>query len=63
MPSFGEPVQGREAIRNFFVESVKDVSKRIMVLNSFRVEGSKTLLMDSGEYTFDGVNTEGSPST
>ena len=59
MPTFSEPVQGREAIRNFFVESVKNVPKRSMALKSLRVEASSTLLMDSGEYTFDGVNTEG----
>jgi uncharacterized protein (TIGR02246 family) len=59
MPTFSEPVQGREAIRNFFAESVKDVPKRSMALKSFRVEASGNLLVDSGEYTFDGVSTEG----
>jgi uncharacterized protein (TIGR02246 family) len=61
MPTFSEPVQGREAIRNFFAESVKDVPKRSMALKSLRVEASSALLMDSGEYTFDGVSTEGKP--
>jgi len=61
MPSFSEPVQGREAIRNFFAESVRDVPKRSMALKSFRVEASGTLLMDTSEYTFDGVSTEGRP--
>jgi uncharacterized protein (TIGR02246 family) len=59
MPTFSEPVLGREAIRNFFAESVKDVPKRSMALKSFRVEASGNLLVDSGEYTFDGVSTEG----
>ena len=61
MPTFSEPVQGREAIRNFFVESMRDVPKRSMALKSLRVEASSNLLMDSGEYTFDGVSTEGKP--
>jgi uncharacterized protein (TIGR02246 family) len=59
MPNSSEPVQGREAIRNFFVESIKNIPQRSMALKSFRVEASGILLMDSGEYTFDGVNTEG----
>ena len=59
MPTFSEPAQGREAIRNFFAESVKDVPKRSMALKSFRVEASGNLLVDSGEYTFDSVSTEG----
>jgi uncharacterized protein (TIGR02246 family) len=61
MPTFSEPVQGREAIRIFFAESVKDVPRRSLALKSLRVEASSTLLMDSGEYTFDGVNTDGKP--
>jgi uncharacterized protein (TIGR02246 family) len=56
-----QPMQGREAIRNFFEESVKGVPKRSMALKSLRVEVSGTLLMDSGEYTFEGVDTEGKP--
>jgi uncharacterized protein (TIGR02246 family) len=54
-----QPLHGRKAIREFFADDFKYVPKRSMALKSLRVEASGTLLMDSGEYTFDGVNTEG----
>jgi uncharacterized protein (TIGR02246 family) len=54
-----EPIHGRKAIREFFTEDFKFVPKRSVALESFQVEASGTLLMDSGEYTFDGVNNEG----
>ncbi len=61
MPTFSEPVQGRKAIREFFADDFKYVPKRSIALKSLRVEASGILLIDSGEYTFDGVNTEGKP--
>jgi len=54
-----EPLRGREAIRNFFAEDFKDFPKRSITLKSLRVEASGTLLVDSGEYRYDGVNTKG----
>lgn len=56
-----EPLRGREAIRNLFAEDFKYVPKRSITLKSLQVDVSGILLMDSGEYTFDGVNTEGKP--
>jgi len=61
MPTFSESVQGRKAIREFFADDFKYVPKRSIALKSLRVEASGILLIDSGEYTFDGVNTEGKP--
>src|SRR6266702_6452005 len=61
MPTFREPVQGRKAIREFFADDFKYVPKRSIALKHLRVEASGILLIDSGEYTFDGVNTEGKP--
>jgi uncharacterized protein (TIGR02246 family) len=54
-----EPLKGREAIRNLFAEDFKYVPKRSITLKSLQVDASGILLTDSGEYTFDGVNTEG----
>lgn len=59
MPDGREPVRGREAIRNFFSEDFKYVPKRSITLKSFRVEASGNVLVDSGEYMFDGVKTDG----
>jgi len=61
MAAFREPTQGRKAIRNFFAEDFKYVPKRSMTVKSLRVEASGTVLVDSGEYKFNGVNTEGKP--
>jgi len=61
MPSGREPLQGRKAIRNFFAEDFKYVPEHTMTSKSFRVEASGTLLVDSGEYRYDGINTEGKP--
>jgi len=61
MPDGREPVQGRRAVRNFFAEDFKYIPKRSMTVKSLRVEGSGILLVDSGEYRFDGVDTEGKP--
>ena len=56
-----EPLKGRGAIRNLFAEDFKYVPKRSITLKSLQVDAPSTLLMDSGEYTFDGVSTEGKP--
>jgi uncharacterized protein (TIGR02246 family) len=61
MPSGREPLQGRKAIRNFFAEDFKYVPEHTMTSKSLRVEASGTLLVDSGEYRYDGINTEGKP--
>jgi len=61
MPDGREPVRGREAIRNFFSEDFKYVPKRSITLKSLRVEASGNVLVDSGEYMFDGVKTDGQP--
>ena len=57
----GKYVQGRAAIRDFFAEDFKYVPKRSITLRTLRVEASGTLLVDAGEYSFDGVNAEGKP--
>ena len=54
-----EPIHGREAIRNFFAEDFKYVPKHSMATKSLRVEASGTLLVDSGDYKYDGINIEG----
>ena len=59
MPAGREPIHGREAIKKFFAEDFKYVPKRSMKLESLRVEGAGDVLVDSGEYTFDGIGTEG----
>ena len=59
MPAGREPLQGREAIRNLFAEDFKYVPKRSITLKSLRVEASGNVLVDSGEYRYDGVNAEG----
>jgi len=56
-----ESVQGREAIRNFFAEDFKYFPKRSMTVKSLRVEASDSVLVDSGEYRYDGIDTEGKP--
>ena len=56
-----EPLHGRKAIREFFADDFKYVPKRSITLKSLQVDASGILLMDSGEYTFNGVNTEGKP--
>jgi uncharacterized protein (TIGR02246 family) len=61
MPAGREPVQGREAIRNFFAEDFKYVPKRSITLKSLRLEASGSVLVDSGEYRYDGIDTEGKP--
>jgi len=61
MPSGREPLQGRKAIRNFFAEDFKYVPEHTMTSKSIRVEASGSLLVDSGEYRYDGINTEGKP--
>jgi len=61
MPAGREPVQGRQAIRNFFAEDIKDFPKHSMTVKSLRVEASGSVLVDSGEYIYDGVDTEGKP--
>jgi uncharacterized protein (TIGR02246 family) len=61
MPAFSEPVRGREAIRNFFAEDFKYVPKRSITLKSLRVETSDSVLVDSGDYRYEGVNTEERP--
>jgi uncharacterized protein (TIGR02246 family) len=57
----GEPLQGREAIRDFFAEDFKEFPKHSLTTKSLRVEACETLLVDSGEYKYDGVNNEGKP--
>ncbi len=59
MASGREPLQGRKAIRELFAEDFKYVPKRSITLKSIRVDASGILLLDSGEYTYDGINTEG----
>jgi uncharacterized protein (TIGR02246 family) len=59
MPAGREPLQGREAIRNFFAEDFKYFPQRSMKLSSIRVEASGSLLVDSGEYRYDGIDSEG----
>ena len=57
----GELLQGREAIRDFFAEDFKDFPKHSLTTKSLRAEACETLLVDSGEYRYDGINTEGKP--
>jgi len=59
MPTGPEPICGREAVKKFFAEDFKYVPKRSMKVKSLRVEGAGEVLVDSGEYTFDGIDTEG----
>ena len=59
MPAGREPLQGREAIRNFFAEDFKYFPQRSMKLKSIRVEASGSVLVDSGEYRYDGIDSEG----
>jgi uncharacterized protein (TIGR02246 family) len=61
MPAGGEPVRGREAIRRFFAEDFKYIPRRSITLKSLRVEASGSVLVDSGEYRYDGIDTEGKP--
>jgi uncharacterized protein (TIGR02246 family) len=61
MPSGREPLRGREAIRSFFAEDFKYAPRRSMALNSIRVEASNSVLVDSGEYRYDGIDAEGKP--
>jgi len=61
MPTAHEPIQGREAIRKFFAEDFKYVPKRSITLKSLRIEASGNVLVDSGEYRYDGIDTEGKP--
>jgi uncharacterized protein (TIGR02246 family) len=57
----GEPLQGRKAIQNFFAYDFKDFPKHSLTTKSLRVEACGTLLVDSGEYKYDGISTEGKP--
>jgi uncharacterized protein (TIGR02246 family) len=61
MPEGRKPLHGRQAIRNFFAEDFKYVPKRSIILKSLRVEESGSVLVDSGEYRFDGSDSEGKP--
>ncbi len=61
MPAGREPLRGREAIRSFFAEDFKYVPRRSMTLNSIRVEASDSVLVDSGEYRYDGIDAESKP--
>lgn len=54
-----EPREGREAIKKFFADEFKHVPERSVTLRPSRIESSGDLVVESGEYKYDGVDAHG----
>ena len=59
MLSGRDPLRGREAVRSFYAEDIKSTSSHSISVKSFRVEQSRDLLIDSGEWTYSGMASDG----
>jgi uncharacterized protein (TIGR02246 family) len=54
-----EPILGRAAFRDTYAEDIKTTTKRSISVTSMRVEQSGDLLVDIGQWSFDGTATDG----